>query len=87
MKITKRNGTISVYDDEKVVRSILNANVNVAGETISPALAAALANEVFNRLTKQNEIITTAEVRAYTFAHLQEKGLPGTANRYMEYRK
>ena len=26
MKITKKNGTISVYDDQKVVSSILKAN-------------------------------------------------------------
>ena len=31
MKITKRNGTITVYDDEKVTKSILNAN-GAAGE-------------------------------------------------------
>ena len=46
MKITKRNGTVHVYDDDKVVKSILNANSRVPDEEISPALAAALAEAV-----------------------------------------
>ena len=45
MKITKKNGTISVYDAEKVARSILNANANVPAEAITPAMAAALGKE------------------------------------------
>ena len=87
MKITKKNGAIRVYDDEKVARSILNANAGIAAETISPAMAAALAGEVFERLTQQQEIISTADVRACVFALLREKGLPQTAKSYMEYLK
>ena len=87
MKITKRNGTICLYDDEKVTRSILKANADASGETIPEAMAAALADEVFARLTARHEIITTAEVRACVFALLLERGLPETAACYMEFRK
>ncbi len=34
MKITKKNGNITVYDDQKVVRSILNANAGTPLENI-----------------------------------------------------
>ena len=87
MKITKKYGTVSVYDDEKVARSILNANANVPAEAITPAMAAALADEVFARLTRRHDIITTAEVRACVSALLGEKGLTGTAKSYMDYVK
>ena len=63
MKITKRNGTVHVYDDAKVARSILLANENTPAETITPAMASALADEVFARVTKKSTIITTADVR------------------------
>ena len=46
MKITKKNGNLSVYDDEKVTRSILRANSEVPEETITEAEAAAIADEV-----------------------------------------
>ena len=87
MKITKRNGTISLYDDEKVTRSILRANADAPSETITPAVAAALSDDVFNRLTRQHEIITTAEVRSCVIALLEEKGLCQTAKAYAGYSK
>jgi len=87
MKITKKNGTISLYDDEKVVKSILNANAGIPQEAITPAMAAALADQVFAVLTARYEIITTAEVRACVFDLLNKKGLRATAKRYMEYVK
>ncbi len=87
MKITKRNGMVCLFDDEKVARSILKANADADTETISPALAQAIANEVFARLTREQEIITTADVRASVFDLLLEQGLPETAKCYMEFGK
>ena len=87
MKITKRNGTVHVYDDDKVVKSILNANSRVPDEEISPALAAALAEEVFIRVTREHEIISTADVRECVLSLLRERGLGGTATSFEEYKK
>ena len=87
MKITKKNGTISVFDDEKIVKSILRANAEVPEETIEEAEAAAIADEVFSRLTDESEIIATADVRTCVERILRERGLPETARHYMEYRK
>ena len=87
MKITKKNGNLSVYDDEKVTRSILRANSEVPEETITEAEAAASADEVFSRLTEESEIITTADVRGCVQHILCERGLLETARHYMEYRK
>lgn len=87
MKITKKNGTISMYDDEKVVKSILNANADIPGESISPAVAEAFANAVFNRLTSRFSVITTADVRECVIDLLQEKGYVGTAACYRDYLK
>ena len=86
MKITKKNGTIHMYDDEKVARSILHANANVPDETISPAMAAGLANEVFARVTIK-QVVTTADVRDCVYSLLKEKGFAGTAKCYIEYKK
>jgi hypothetical protein len=87
VKITKKNGTISLYDDEKVARSILRANADAPSETITPAVAAALADAVFSRLTQQHEIITTDEVRSCVIALLGEKGLFQTAKTYADFAK
>ena len=87
MIITKRNGTIHVFDEEKIAKSILHANAEVSLETITPAIATSLAEEVFARATKEHEVITTADVRDYVFDLLNEKGFPGTAVCYMEYKK
>lgn len=87
MKITKRNGATCLYDDEKVARSILKASGDTEGETITPAAAAALADEVFARLTARHEIITTAEIRACVHDLLIERGQPETAKSYMEFIK
>ena len=64
MKITKRNDNSTLYDDEKLIRSILNANREVPREEMSEAVAARLADEVMAGLTADNEIITTAEIIA-----------------------
>ena len=87
MKITKRNGNVVIYDDEKVVNSILKANAGIAMEEISEKAAAALAGDVFTRLTARDAIISTGEVRDCVYALLLEKGYLQTAKQYMEYKK
>ncbi len=87
MKITKKNGTVSLYDDEKVRNSILKANAGIPGESISPAQAAAFADTVFGRLTGRYSVITTADVRECVIALLQEKGFAVTAACYRYYLK
>lgn len=87
MKITKKNGTVSVFDDEKIISSILRANAEVPEEALPQAEAAAIADEVFARLTDESEIIATVDVRACVETVLRERGLAETARHYMEYRK
>ena len=87
MKITKKNGTIMLYDDEKVIRSILRANGEVEWEVISEKEAAVIANEVFDRVTKLGGLISTADVRSGVYAVLLEKGYPETAQHYMQFKK
>ena len=87
MKITKRNGSIVLFDDEKVKNSILKANACVDGETISAKKTGAIANEAFDSLMKDREMVMTAEVRAYVYALLKEKGYPKTAECYWTYKK
>ena len=57
MKITKKNGNITVYDDQKVVRSILNANAGTPLENISQTVAEALADDVFSQLRQGKSAI------------------------------
>ena len=87
MKITKRNGNLTMYDDEKVVNSILKANRDVSGEEITRAVAVNIADEVFSRLTAEKEIITTKDVRDSVYAILTERDCPKTAKAYAEYKK
>ena len=86
MKITKKNGNITAYDDQKVVRSILNANAGTPLENISQTVAEALADDVFSQLTEKSEIITTREIRNCVYETLLDRGYPETAKRYMEYK-
>jgi transcriptional regulator NrdR family protein len=87
MKITKKNGMVCLFDDEKVVKSILRASKDTDGEPISRKMAEALADEVFTRLTARHEIITTADVRACVYALLRERGFPKTAESYRNFKK
>lgn len=87
MKITKKNGRVVVYDDEKVVKSILKANIDAMTEELSRKKAQILADEVFQRLTAEKDIISTKDVRAYTAAILREKGYPKTAKCYEEFKR
>lgn len=87
MKITKKNGKVVLFDEEKVVTSILKANAEVPGEAITRKKALAIANEVFTRLTEKSEIIRTEDVRACVAELLREKGLTQTAEHYLAYKK
>ena len=87
MKITKKNGMVCLFDDEKVVKSILKASMDTDGEPISRKMAEALADEVFTRLTARHEIITTADTRACVYALLRERGFPKTAESYQNFKK
>jgi hypothetical protein len=87
MKITKKNGNVVVYDDEKVINSILKANAGIQGEEISRKKAAVLADDVFTRVTDQHDVIRTQDVRDCTAAVLREKGYPKTAENYLNYKR
>ena len=87
MWITKKNGNITVYDDEKLIRSILRANAETGERKLTQKQAAAIASQVFARLTEESEIITTADIRRGTDRILRERGLPETAQHYMDYAK
>ena len=87
MKITKKNGHETMYDDEKVISSILKANEGTSEKTLTRAIASDIAAAVFSRLTAENEIITTAEIREGVDLILQERGYTETAKQYREYKK
>ena len=87
MEINKKNGRVMLFDDEKVVRSILKANAEVPGEAMMRKTAQRYASEVFNRLTERCEIITTEDVRRCVAEVLREKGKPQTAEHYLAYKK
>lgn len=83
MKITKRNGSVVVFDDEKIINSVLRANAEVPSEKIGKKKAAAIADTVFDRVTMNKSIISTAEVRSCTYTVLKECGYPLTAEHYI----
>ena len=87
MKVTKRNGNVVFYDDEKVVQSILRANENIPGEEITERTAAYIAGVVFARLSAEDDLFTTADVRDCVYRTLQEKDYFLTAQNYMTYSK
>jgi len=86
MKITKKNGNVVLYDDEKVIKSILRANAEAPGEEISRKKAAVFADEVFSRITRGHDVIRTQDVRDCVAALLREKGLTRTAERYLDFK-
>ena len=87
MKITKRNGNVVVYDDDKVAASILKAAADASTEKLSEKMALAIADEVFTGLTAEEEIITTREIRDRVYLLLCTRGFPQTARKYLEYKK
>ena len=86
MKITKKNGNIVFYDDEKVVNSIMHANEGT-GEKLTAKQAEFLADAVLGRLIKEHSIVTTQMIRDGVYETLKEKDLWFTAKRYMEFKK
>ena len=72
MKITKKNGIVTVYDDEKVIGSILRANAEAPGEAITEAGAAAIADEVFSDF--ENAVCEVAYVAEQIYNDPQEYG-------------
>ena len=87
MYVTKKNGRIVLYDTDKIIKSILNANADTLEEEISPATASYIANMTFERLTSEKEIITTQDIRACVYNILCEMNLLNTARQYIEYQK
>ena len=87
MKVTKRNGNVVLFDDDKIVNGILKANAEVPLEELTKNEAHSIADEVFARLTAEKDIISTADVRACVYQLLLERNLPVTAQHYMEYSK
>lgn len=87
MHITKKNGRVQVYDDDKVVRSILKANVDAMTEDMNRRKAQVIADEVFAKLTAEKDIISTEDVRTCTAALLRKKGYPKTAECYEKYKR
>ena len=49
--------------------------------------ASYIANETFDRLTKEKDIITTQDIRECVYDILCKKGLPKTAELYMNFQK
>ena len=86
MKITKRNGNIVIYDDEKVVNSILRANEGT-DEALTQKQAEYMADAVLGRLIKNNPIVTTQMIFDGVYEALQEKDLWLTARNYKEFKK
>lgn len=87
MKITKRNGNVVMYDDQKIITSILKANAEVPEEDISKKEAAVFVDQIFSKLAAKSSIITTQEIRECTEEILLKKGYPKTAKQYMNYKK
>ena len=87
MKVTKRNGNVVIYDDEKIIRSILRANADAPGEELSERAAAYIAGAVFARLSGEEDLFSTGDVRKCVYEMLRQKGYVQTAEQYMQYRK
>ena len=86
MKITKKNGSIVLYEDEKLVNSILRANEGTE-EELTPAAAAYLSDVVIGRLVKEHDTVSTALIRDAVYRALCEHELWITAQQYREYEK
>ena len=86
MKITKRSGNIVIYDDEKVVNSIMKANEGT-GEALTPRQAEFLADAVLGRLIKESSFVTTQMISDGVYKALNEKELWLTAKQYREFKK
>ena len=76
MKVTKRNGNVVLYDDEKIANSIVWANGRTSGEVITIKTAQRIADQVFLRLTNEKDLITTKEIQECVYDTLCEEGFP-----------
>ncbi|MBR7063532.1 MAG: hypothetical protein IKI42_10935 [Clostridia bacterium] len=86
MKIAKRSGNIVMYDDEKVIKSIMKANEGT-GEPLNAKAAEYLTDAVLGKLVKDNAIVTTQMIREGVYDALNERDLWITAKRYMAFKK
>ncbi len=86
MKITKRSGRLVVYDDEKLVKSIMKANEGT-GEELTERAAEYLTDVVIGRLAKEHSVITTQMIRDGVYNALKERDLWLTAKEYIEFKK
>ena len=87
MYITKKNGIVVLYDTEKIINSILKANGDTNEEEISRATASYIADETFDRLTKEKDIITTQDIRECVYDILCKKNLQNPARLAMYFYK
>ena len=87
MKVTKRNGNVVLYDDDKVASSIVWANGRTTEEVITVKTGKRMADEVFRRLTNEKDLISTEEIRNCVVELLIEQGYPKTAENYLRYKK
>jgi len=85
MYITKKDGRIVIFDNEKITNSILRANAGNDHEKLSPKRAAVLAEKVFELVVSENEVISTADVNRAVLRVLRENELPSTAESYESY--
>ena len=87
MQIMKRNGNSVLYDDQKIIKSILKANSHSEDvKSITENTAASIASEVMSGLAENSAIITTAEIRDGVYRVLCERGFDATAKSYSEYK-
>ena len=87
VQIIKRNGNSVLYDDQKIIKSILTANSHSEDvNTITENTAASIATEVMSDLAENSAIVTTAEIRDGVYRVLCERGYEATAKSYIEYK-
>lgn len=88
MQIIKRNGNTTIYDDQKIIKSILKANeASKTDEKLTEKEAASIAFDAVEKLTAESEIISTRDIRDSVYKILCERNLNMTAKTYLEYKK
>ena len=86
MYVTKRNGSIVLYDNQNVVRSILAAN-RESGEIMPRRIAFIIANTVLEKLPSTSSIVLTSDIRNAVKSELQARGYARTAANYAKFAK
>ena len=88
MQIIKRNGNTAVYDDQKIIQSILKANdASSDSKKITENAASSIAYQVVSRLAENSSLISTSEIREGVYEVLCERGFDATAKTYIDYKK